>query len=76
MAKTQFNRDGILDSPERSEAGRKCLQILADVDTDKMSEKNREFYLGQDAAADRFTNWCPSERQLAYLRDLVEKYAC
>lgn len=76
MSKTQFKRDDILNSSERSEAGRKCLKILASVDADEMSEGNRKFYLAQDEAADRLNNWEPSERQLAWLRDLVEKYAC
>ncbi len=75
MARTQFKRDGILDSSERAEAGRKCLKILAAVDTDDMREKDKNFYLGQDEKADRYSNWSPSERELAWLRDLVERYA-
>lgn len=77
MSKTQFKRDGILNSSERSEAGCKCLKILRDagIESDDMGEGDGSFYSQQcDRAAQ--INWEPSERVLAWLRDLVEKYAC
>lgn len=71
MTKTAFNRDGILDSNERLTSARKCLGLLVPL-TDGMGEKEAAFIEDMENKIDHFG---VSERQLAWLRDLVSKYA-
>ena len=76
MTQTAFNRDGVLSVDERVTSARKCIQILDAQEncTDDMRAKDYDFYISQRAEAKR-VDYAPSERVLAWLRDLVEKYA-
>lgn len=74
MTKTAFNRDGVLTSEERAASARKCVNLLGAVDPHSMREKDWTFFCDQLAESKKF-QYAPSERQLAWLRDLVEKYA-
>lgn len=73
MATTAFNRSNILDDTERAEAARRCLRILEEADEDEMKDNDYAFYIDQMAWSNR-TGYAPSERQLAWLRDMVERY--
>lgn len=74
MSKTAFNRDGILDNGERVSAAKKCLDLLMPC-LEEMRDREREFVEDRQSWIDS-PNVNISERQLAWLRDLVEKYAC
>ena len=76
MSRTTYNRDNILTPEERAASARKCIQILDAENhcTDDMRAKDYSFYVSQRAEAKRL-DYAPSERQLLWLRDLVEKYA-
>lgn len=71
MTRTAFNRDGILTPEERITSARKCLGLLLS-ETDSMGEKEAGFVTEMSEKIDQ---WGVSERQLAWLRDLVSKYA-
>lgn len=75
MTKTAFNRDNILTPEERAVSARKCLKLLDDDTncTDDMRANDYSFYVTQREKAKR-TDYAPSERELTWLRDLVEKY--
>ncbi len=70
MSKFAFDRDNILTPEERLKAARKCLVNL-EPQLEAMGEREAQFVSDMAEKIDRFG--C-SERQLAYLRDLVEKY--
>lgn len=72
MTKTAFNRDNILTNEERLESATKCRKLL-DPNTGGFNDWELEFYASVCDQMDN-RNFC-SERQLAKLRDLVEKYA-
>lgn len=74
MAKAAFERDGILTGDERVGAAKKCLDLLSPY-TEEMRDREREFVEDRADWIDR-PNCSISERQLAWLRDLVQKYAC
>lgn len=76
MTRAAFNRDNVLTPEERATSARKCIQILdaEEIATDDMRAKDYEFYISQRAEAKRI-DYAPSEPQLQWLRDLVEKYA-
>lgn len=75
MTSPALKRDDILDDGDRTKSGLKCLQVLADdADLVSMSPKDRSFYLEQRSRAKR-VGWSPSDPQLLWLRDLVERYA-
>jgi hypothetical protein len=74
MTKTAFNRDGVLTPDDRAASAKKRLLLLAEVEVERLSLPEYRFLRDQREAA-RFTIYAPSERQLAYLRDLVERYA-
>lgn len=73
MTKVAFNRDGILDEHERAASARKCIGLLGDVDPDKFRSKEWTFFCDSLKASGQ-TDYAPTERQLAWLRDLVSKY--
>lgn len=70
MAKTAFDRDNVLNPEERTLAACKCLALLIG-ETERMTEKEAEFVSDMEIKVEHFG--C-SERQLAWLRDLTEKY--
>jgi len=71
MSKAAFDRDNILDNDERKVAAEKCLSLLAGHE-DSMGSREAEFIENMN---DNISRWGVSERQLAWLRDLVAKYA-
>lgn len=72
MAKPAFDRDGVLSPDERVASAQKCLDLL-NPEADRMSDSESGF-VGD--MANRLSNFgSVSERQLAWLRDLVSKYA-
>lgn len=71
MTRTAFDRDNVLDSDERKASARKCIALLL-PETDSMGERESSFVTEMSEKIDQ---WGVSERQLAWLRDLVSKYA-
>lgn len=71
MTKTAFNRDGILSNDDRLASASKCLSLLAGHE-DKMRQRDAEFVSDMHI---NISSGYISERQLAWLRDLVEKFA-
>jgi hypothetical protein len=71
MTKTSFNRDNILSSSERIASARKCLDLLS-PEVENMGDREAEFV---SEMMDKVERWGVTERQLAWLRDLVGKYA-
>jgi hypothetical protein len=71
MTKTAFNRDNILSPEERLASARKCLALL-EPEVGGMGEFEAEFVENMQERIDRYG---VTERQLAWLRDLVTKYA-
>lgn len=71
MTKTAFNRDDILSPEERIASAKKCLGLLSGL-TDSMGEKEATFV---DDMENKIEHFGVTERQLAWLRDLVSKYA-
>jgi hypothetical protein len=71
MTRTAFNRDDVLTPQDRIDSARKCLDLLA-PEVDGMGDREAQFVTEMQEKIDR---WGVSERQLAWLRDLVEKYA-
>jgi hypothetical protein len=71
MTRTAFDRDNVLSEDDRLKSARKCLSLLA-TETDNMGEKEAQFIADMEEKIDRFG---VSERQLAWLRDLVSKYS-
>lgn len=74
MAKFQHQRDNILDASERAASARKCLDLLGDVKNSQMSVMDWDFVNGQIAAAEDNLYYSPTEPQLQWLRDCVERY--
>ena len=70
MTKTACTRDGILDDSERLKSARKCLALLED-EIGKMTGNESRFV---ESVTDQVSEGSCSERQLAWLRDLTEKY--
>lgn len=74
MTKPAFQRDGILDAHERAESARKCLALMADINEQSLIRvKDFDFLQSQREAA-RFISYAPTEPQLQWLRDMVERY--
>jgi len=71
MTRTAFNRDDVLTPQDRIDSARKCLELLA-LEVEGMGDREAQFVTEMQDKIDR---WGVSERQLAWLRDLVEKYA-
>lgn len=71
MSKLAFNRDNVLSPQDRIDSARKCLDMLSLL-TEGMGDREAQF-VGE--MEDKIDRWGVSERQLAWLRDLVEKYA-
>lgn len=74
MSRFQNNRSNILSIEERAASARKCIALLGDVNPDEMSDKDATFFRDQLAASKKIV-WLPSELQLQWLRDMVERYA-
>ena len=73
MTKTAFDRDNILSPEDRVASARKCITILAEAGPEDLRMADYEFLLGQRAGS-KYVGYQVSERQLAWLRDLVEKF--
>lgn len=73
MSKTAYERDGILSPEERETSAKKCLSILEDAGPEDLRMADYEFLQGQREGSKRF-GYQVSERQLAWLRDCVEKF--
>ena len=71
MTKAAFDRDNILTPEDRLASARKCLALLS-TEKNFMGDKEAQFVEDMEDKMERFG---VSERQLAWLRDLVEKYA-
>lgn len=71
MTKTAFNRDNVLSDDDRLKSARKCLALLT-AETASMGEREAAFV---EEMSEKLERWGCSERQLAWLRDLVTKYA-
>jgi hypothetical protein len=71
MSKFAFERDNVLTFEERQVAARKCVNILRES-VNAMTQKEADFV---DDMTGKVEVYGASERQLAWLRDLVEKYA-
>lgn len=71
MTQPAFNRDNILSPDDRLASARKCLALL-EPETSNMGEREAEFIESVQSKIDQYG---VSERQLAWLRDLVTKYA-
>jgi hypothetical protein len=71
MTKTAFDRDNVLNDDERIASARKCIKLLL-PELDRMNNAEQQFVDDMDSVLDQGR---PTERQLAWLRDLVEKYA-
>ncbi len=71
MAQVAFSRDNILSADDRLVSARKCLTLLA-PETGGMGEKEAAFV---EDVENKIDSYGVSERQLAWLRDLVTKYA-
>lgn len=75
MTRPAFQRDNILNSDERAASARKCVQILNAEEhcTDRMGSGDYIFYLKHRTLAKNL-RYAPSEPELQWLRDLIEKY--
>jgi hypothetical protein len=73
VSKTAFERDGILSPEDRLASARKCVSLLESHAHD-MNPKETSF-LSSMTLETRKIKGIISERQLAWLRDLVSKYA-
>lgn len=73
MVRTAFDRDGILSPEDRLASARKCVSLLESHALD-MNPKETSF-LSSITIEVRRIEGIISERQLAWLRDLVSKYA-
>lgn len=71
MTKAAFDRDNVLDPTERKASAQKCLNLLL-PEVDSMGQRESEFVVEM---SEKIDHWGVSERQLAWLRDLVSKYA-
>lgn len=67
-----FQRDNILTPEERAASARKCLNLLEDKGAEHMRQRDYEFLIGQRAEA-KSLRYAPSEPQLQWLRDLVDR---
>jgi len=71
MTKPAFERDNILTPDDRLASARKCLALL-EPEAGSMGDMESEFV---ESIQNRIDHYGVSERQLAWLRDLVSKYA-
>lgn len=72
MTKTAFDRDGILSPEDRLASARKCVSLL-DSHVNEMTLGESTFFRNQSSEVRKIKGYI-SERQLAWLRDLVSKY--
>lgn len=70
MSKPAFTRDGILTSQERLDSARKCLRNIEEH-LDELTDRERSFVADMVEKSEKYG---VSERQLAFLRDINEKY--
>ncbi len=68
-----FSGDHLTDQ-EKVEQAQRCLDILKDVDSDRFSRWEGDFFPSIQEQASN-PAWVPSYRQLNSLKDMVEKYA-
>ncbi len=69
MSKTAFTRSNILSFQERQDAARKCLELVEDC-LDKLNPREKQFVIDM---GDKIETVGCTERQLAWLRDIVDK---
>lgn len=76
MSKFQHARDNILTPEERTASARKCIQILNAQEncTDRMGSGDYIFFIKHRTLVKNI-RYAPSEPELQWLRDLVERYA-
>lgn len=74
MVRPAFQRDNILNSDERAASARKCIALLRDQNTSYWKPRDQEFFEDQERKASNI-RYAPSEPQLQWLRDMVERYA-
>lgn len=72
MTKTAFDRDNVLSPEDRVASARKCIAILEDAGPEDLRMADYEFLQGQRERS-KYIGYQVSERQLMWLRDLVEK---
>lgn len=72
MAKVAFDRDGILSPEDRLASARKCVTLL-DSHINEMTQGETSFFRSVSLETKKIKGLI-SERQLAWLRDLVSKY--
>lgn len=72
MTKTAFDRDNILTNEERVLSAKKCCNLL-EPRSGEFNDWELNFFVDMHKQLDTYKN-C-TERQLAKLRDMVEKYA-
>ena len=73
MTKPAFNRDNVLTPEDRLASARKCVSLL-EAHALEMNPRETSF-LSSMTLEVRKIRGLISERQLAWLRDLVSKYA-
>ena len=73
MTKTAYERDNVLTPDERTASARKCLSILAEATFQDMSRSDYNFLETHRRRA-LSIGYGLSERELAWLRDLVERF--
>lgn len=75
MVRPAFNRDNILTDSERAASARRCLFILENTEgaTEAMRAADYTFYVKQRGLSQNI-GYAPSEPQLQWLRDLVDRY--
>lgn len=73
MASFQHTRDNVLSASERTESALKCINLLKDVDVEKMTQRDRSFFQNQQNYSNSVT-YSPREPTLQWLRDMVDRY--
>lgn len=72
MVRTAFDRDGILTPEDRLASARKCVSLL-ESHVNEMTAGETSFFRSVSQEVKKIKGLV-SERQLAWLRDLVSKY--
>lgn len=74
MTRPAFQRDNILTGNERAESARKCLALMADISEQSLIRSKDFDFLQSHRQRARFVNYEPTEPQLLWLRDMVDRY--
>jgi hypothetical protein len=73
MARAAFQRDNVLTVDERATSARKCVSLLGDVHPHDMKAGDWTFF-SEQLAQSKNIRYAPSEPQLQWLRDMVDRY--